>query len=457
MRFVPLALAAAAILGSLSAQTADERAAFRAWLAPGSTAPEGAELDGAIARLLPLLDSPDPELRDDLAFGVLAKWLTRDRVVPVERRRALLATWLGKLSVPVADATAGADAVAGRSFAALCLSLLAAVDNQEPWLTDAEFRQLLDGGVAYLRAETDVRGFDARLGWLHSVAHTADLLRFLARSKRLQPADQAALLGAIGDKLAMVASPLVAGEDERLARVVLALASREDFAADAFAAALASWSRPPETPPSAGGLAREHNRRHLLLALHGLLTAEPRATASLQRARELVVAQLRARGGAPAPAPARATAAPADVASVESLLTALYAAISGAAGEKRDWNRMRSLFHPSARLLPMQRGADGMQVHLLTVDDYVRRAGPALERDGFFEQEVARRVEVFGDFAHAWSTYEARRTQADATPFLRGINSVQFVREGGRWWVLHVLWEQEQDAGPIPAQYLPAK
>ncbi len=169
----------------------------------------------------------------------------------------------------------------------------------------------------------------------------------------------------------------------------------------------------------------------------------------------------------PAPAPAAAPAAPAvvarpvavpaDVASIEAITAALYASISGAAGQARDWDRMRSLFHPDARLVPMLKGKDGMATRLLTVDDYVKRSGPMLERDGFFEQEIARKVEAFGDFAHVWSTYEGRRTLADEKPFLRGINSIQLVRQGGRWHVLQILWEQEADAGPIPAQYLPAK
>ena len=164
---------------------------------------------------------------------------------------------------------------------------------------------------------------------------------------------------------------------------------------------------------------------------------------------------------APPPGPpatiARPVAAVADVASIDALVTALYAAISGPKGQARDWNRVRSLFHPDARLVPMVATKDGMQTRVLTIEDYVRRSGPMLERDGFFEQEIARRVETFGDFAHVWSTYEARRALADAKPLLRGINSIQLGRQGGRWHVLQILWEQEADAGPIPAQYLPAK
>ena len=150
-------------------------------------------------------------------------------------------------------------------------------------------------------------------------------------------------------------------------------------------------------------------------------------------------------------------AAPGDVESIDAICKALYASISGPAGQARDWNRVRSLFHRHHKMLPVVRGRSGMQAVALTVDDYVQRSGPMLERDGFFEQEIARQVLQFGDLAHVWSTYAGRRALADAEPFLRGINSIQLVREGGRWWVLQIAWEQEADAGPIPAGFLPAK
>jgi hypothetical protein len=160
----------------------------------------------------------------------------------------------------------------------------------------------------------------------------------------------------------------------------------------------------------------------------------------------------------PAAAPAAPpAAAPADVGSVDAIVKALYDVISGPAGQSRDWARMRSLFHPDGRMAAMVKGQEGMQPRLLTVDDYVRRSGPMLERDGFFEREIVRTTEAFGHIAHVFSTYECRRKADDAEPFLRGINSLQLVQQQGRWWVLQILWEQERDAGPIPAQYLPAR
>ena len=141
---------------------------------------------------------------------------------------------------------------------------------------------------------------------------------------------------------------------------------------------------------------------------------------------------------------------PADVASIDSVMRAVYDVISGPAGQKRDWNRMRSLFTSNARLMPL--GKAGLRSG--SVEDYIGFSGPMLERDGFFEQEIARRVEQYGDIAHVFSTYQARRT-ADGPVFLRGINSFQLVRHSGRWWVVSIMWQAESPERPIPAHYLP--
>ncbi len=93
---------------------------------------------------------------------------------------------------------------------------------------------------------------------------------------------------------------------------------------------------------------------------------------------------------AAAPAAATPSANPADVASIDAILTALYDVISGPAGQKRNWDRMRSLFVPGARLIPTGRRADGVRsIQVWTVDQYIERVGPRLEESGFFERELA--------------------------------------------------------------------
>lgn len=170
----------------------------------------------------------------------------------------------------------------------------------------------------------------------------------------------------------------------------------------------------------------------------------------------LLAAPLAAQPPAAPPAAAQAPAArPADVASIDAIIAALYDVISGPAGQKRDWDRMRSLFAPGGRLIPTGRTPDGAgRLRSWTVDEYIANAGTSLERDGFFEREIGRRQERFGNVVHAFSAYDSKRTPSDAQPFARGINSIQLWNDGSRWWVVTVYWEAERPDNPIPSQYL---
>ncbi len=132
----------------------------------------------------------------------------------------------------------------------------------------------------------------------------------------------------------------------------------------------------------------------------------------------------------PAPAP---VANRADVESIDAIITAAYDVISGPAGQKRDWDRERSLFIPGARLIPTTKAAGeinpnrAITPNVLDVDGFIERSRDYLEQNGFFEREIARRTEQFGQIAHVWSTYESRHKEDDPEPFMRGINSIQLL------------------------------
>lgn len=150
---------------------------------------------------------------------------------------------------------------------------------------------------------------------------------------------------------------------------------------------------------------------------------------------------------------------PADVSSIEGIMKAVYEVISGDAGQKRDWDRFRSLFHQDAKLIPSgknpQTGVQGAR--FLTPEDYVTRSGPVLERDGFHERELARRVDQYGNIAQVFSTYHAFRKKDDKDPFMRGINSFQLMNDGKRWWVINIFWQAETPETPIPKEYLKSR
>ena len=158
---------------------------------------------------------------------------------------------------------------------------------------------------------------------------------------------------------------------------------------------------------------------------------------------------------APAQTPVAPPAAnPADVATMDSTIAALYDVISGPAG-KRDWDRFRSLFVSGARLIPTgPRPTGEVGARVLTVEEYVQRAGTRFEKEGFFEREVARRTVLFGSIAHLFSTYESRHAKDDAKPFQRGINSIPLMNDGKRWWVVTIFWQGEDEKNPLPEKYL---
>jgi len=254
--------------------------------------PAGVPLPTLLDELTQLLGHVDPELRDDLGYSTLANWIYRQRVVPVDERLRLLGVWENNLSAGVGGTNT--DAVLRRSFSALALGVLVILDNEAPYLDRNQFTRLLTSSLKYLREERDVRGFDARVGWMHSVAHTADLLKFLARSRHLQSAEHALILTAISDKWNVVTTPLVHGEDERMARAVLSLAARPDFDEAAYAAWLKTMvPRRAATAPTVETLARDQNRRALLVSLFTVLSTDRRDLPTITRARTLVLDALR--------------------------------------------------------------------------------------------------------------------------------------------------------------------
>ena len=152
---------------------------------------------------------------------------------------------------------------------------------------------------------------------------------------------------------------------------------------------------------------------------------------------------------------------PADVVSIDAIITAAYEAISGPAGQKRDWNRERSLFIPGARLIPTaakpgvtNESEPKIAPQVLDVDGYIERVGDYLETNGFFEREIARRTEQFGHIAHVWSTYESRHQKDDPEPFMRGINSIQLLYDDKRWWIVTIYWQHESPEDRVPEKYL---
>lgn len=159
----------------------------------------------------------------------------------------------------------------------------------------------------------------------------------------------------------------------------------------------------------------------------------------------------------PGPASSTGRPRPGDVMTPESVVAALYDVISGPADEERDWDRFRGLFLPGARLVLGRRpdgGAGaGEEIAIADLDEFVPAASSQYAEDGFWERETAGRIDRFGNVAQAWSTFETRVGSSDAEPAARGINSIQMVREAGRWQIAAIAWDVELPGQRIPREY----
>jgi hypothetical protein len=140
-----------------------------------------------------------------------------------------------------------------------------------------------------------------------------------------------------------------------------------------------------------------------------------------------------------------------DVKSMDAILHAIYDVISGPIGD-RDWDRFRSLFVPQARFTRAAKAADGsVAIDLLGVEDFVTVAGNAFKKEPFFENAVVNRAQTYGNIAQVFSSYESRHAPGEK-PFERGINSIQLLNDGKRWWVLSILWDEERTDNPLPPE-----
>ncbi len=173
------------------------------WLAlakGGFAVPAGQTAVGLLTEMNPLLASPDPVLRDEVAYSAAERWIVRDKVVAPDDLRRLLALWSANLDDGLG--TAGDDRVFTRSFSALCLSLIAARDVAAPFLSRRRGAAASSIGCSTTsRASATCAASTPTRGWMHTPAHTADAFKFLARNRHFAPANLGRLLDAIRAKL----------------------------------------------------------------------------------------------------------------------------------------------------------------------------------------------------------------------------------------------------------------
>lgn len=285
--------------GALAAPAAAQSRSRDAWVAlarGGFIVPASESAAGLLVEMNALLASPDPVLRDEVAYAAAERWILRDRAVAPDDVRRLMALWSANLTAGLG--ASGDDGVFRRSFSALCLSLVAAREVTTPFLDAGEAQALADRLLDYLARERDLRGFDPAHGWIHAVAHTADAFKFLARGRHWAPDNLDRLLRLMSAKADDVDGVFQWGEPQRIGFALAAAVRRPDadlavverWVDEIGQAFRALWARGPVVAPAA--FARVENRLQILRGLHTALAMDGAPTPQGEAARRAVIVAL---------------------------------------------------------------------------------------------------------------------------------------------------------------------
>jgi hypothetical protein len=253
---------------AINAQPHHDRAFWRSIANNQYAVPEHESPDLLAVELSALLGSPDPELRDDLAYSILTNWIYRVNLLKRPTLIALTDAWRANLKDGLGRT--GTNSVLKRSFSALCLSSMATREAKAPFMGEERYHQLVAEAISYLQTERDSRGYDPKLHWIHATAHTADLLAALANSPELTEPESTSILSAITARLTTASEVYTQSEQDRLAGAVLAVVRSTIFDPKKFGPwlmAIQSEDRDIWTRTRVKNLNRYQNHNYLLQAL----------------------------------------------------------------------------------------------------------------------------------------------------------------------------------------------
>lgn len=241
--------------------------------------------------LIPCLGSPDPTLRDQVAYEGLAT-LLRGKQLDTDAISHLRSSLTDELAKIDPD-----DEGFRRPFAALALAEVARADRIEPIFSDDERADLVAAATGYMRSIEDYRGFEEGEGWRHGVAHAADLLMQLALNPAVDRAQLIDIRDAVASQIAPTGHFYIYGESERLARPILFIAMRDEFSATEWAdwfARIASpkpFARWPEAFSTQVGLAKLHNTKAFAQTIYVNATASDNQALTVLRQPVLEILQ----------------------------------------------------------------------------------------------------------------------------------------------------------------------
>jgi hypothetical protein len=138
-----------------------------------------------------------------------------------------------------------------------------------------------------------------------------------------------------------------------------------------------------------------------------------------------------------------------DVKSIEAIIDAYYAVISGASNDPWQFERDKYIHADNAAITRLN-DAGMAEAHDLEAEYIPLLLAP---KEDFYEKELKRRVSQFGTMAQVWSAYEVR-TDPEKTSDERGLNSIQLHFENGRWYIDSWTTQMETNTNSLVMDFL---
>lgn len=125
---------------------------------------------------------------------------------------------------------------------------------------------------------------------------------------------------------------------------------------------------------------------------------------------------------------------------IDSIIETLYDSFCGRSGQGRDWDKLRDLFLPGARIYRADVSKAGCsQAGAGCIEEIIETMSVSFEDNCFSATEISRHTEKSANFAKVFSIYEVRYCPEDSKPFRRGKNRIQLYHDGRRWWIISML------------------
>lgn len=141
--------------------------------------------------------------------------------------------------------------------------------------------------------------------------------------------------------------------------------------------------------------------------------------------------------------------------SLDALIEAMYRAVSGP-DRGLDIDLERQVFTPDVRLMRCgldERGKPWRQD--MSLSDYEENTREFLANTDFYEIETSKTVVHCPPFAYVLSEYEAKTDPASDELLLSGVNSIQCLHDGERWWICQMMWNHRDGVSPGDSPFLP--